>query len=100
MYGARTIKVCTLGIEEGRCKYCRDRILWATTASAPGKPARTLPFTWPRPWPISAERNDETGLDFEVWPREKLHFTTCARQPARTKKTTSGRAVAGRGESA
>jgi len=89
MHRSRLICVVTAGISEARCKYCRDRIVWATTASQRGKPSRTLPFTWPRPFPLRQERNDETGIGFEYWPAEKLHFVTCPHQPVRKKKATS-----------
>lgn len=83
MYHQRLICVSTLGISEGRCKYCGDRLVWANTASEKGKPSRTLPFTWPRPWPIRAEVNGETGIGFEWWATEKLHFVTCTAKPTR-----------------
>lgn len=82
---SRTVVVVASTVTHGRCRYCHDPILWATTASTPGQRARTLPFNRPRPYPLSTTRNDEIGLVFEAWPSSSLHFTTCARPPARPK---------------
>lgn len=76
---SRLITIVDRGITRGRCKFCGAAILWVTTASRPGCPARTLPFDLPRPWPLSTDRSDETGLAFEVWPASALHFATCRR---------------------
>lgn len=73
----RLVTVALVGIHEGRCRYCRRRVLWATTQSKPGQRARTLPFDLPRPWPLRTERNNETGIEFEVWPAAAKHFATC-----------------------
>lgn len=83
---ARTVTVVAGTVKDGTCRYCHDRILWATTASAKGRPAKTLPFNRPRPWSLSEQRNDETGVSFEVWPADALHFTTCRNKPAPAKK--------------
>jgi len=85
MYRERLICVTTLGIGEGRCRNCGDRILWVNTASQPGKPSRTLPFSWPRPFAIRSEERGDNGLRFEWWPTDKLHFVTCAHPQPRTK---------------
>jgi hypothetical protein len=90
-YAPRLICVATVGLRDGRCKYCGDRILWVTTASTPGKPSRVLPFSWPRPYPLRHEVNDETGVGFEYWPTEKLHLVTCARREQRPRRS-AGRA--------
>jgi hypothetical protein len=79
----RLITIVDRGISRGRCKFCRAPILWVTTASRPGSPARTLPFDLPRPWPLSTDRNDDTGLAFETWPASALHFATCPRTDQR-----------------
>lgn len=74
----RLITVITsVGVKQGRCRDCRDPILFAMRASRPGHPAKLLPWNRPRPWPLSTTRNDETGLVCEVWPASALHFTTC-----------------------
>lgn len=87
MRGERLIPVVTsVGVREGRCKYCHDRVLWVTRASTPGQPARGLPFNR-RPWPLRTERNDETGLVVEYWPAAELHFATC-RVPKLKKQAT------------
>lgn len=79
----RTVTIVASTVQPGTCRYCRAHILWATRASQPGAPAKTLPFNRPRPWPLSTTRNDETGLTFEVWPAEALHFVSCPHQPPR-----------------
>lgn len=94
MFPPRLVGIVALGITEARCKYCRDRILWVTTASEPGKPSRTLPFTYPRPFPVRVETN-AAGIRFEYWPRESLHLLTCRRQPTTTTTKTFSRAVSG-----
>lgn len=86
MFPPRLVGIVALGITEARCKYCRERILWVTTASEPGKPSRTLPFTYPRPFPVRVETN-AAGIQFEYWPRESLHLLTCRRQPTTTTNT-------------
>jgi hypothetical protein len=81
------VVVASLGVSPGKCKYCGGAILWATTASRPGHPAKTVPWNRPRPWPtVTPVRNDETGLTFESWPASALHFTTCTRRPERSTK--------------
>lgn len=73
----RLIRVVTsVGVTEARCKFCRDRILWVTRASAPGRPARALPFNRPRPWPLEVDET-ESGLVIETWPASALHLGTC-----------------------
>lgn len=83
---ARTLTIVASTIKDGRCRYCHDPIIWATTASEPGRIAKTLPFNRPRPFPLRTERNDEIGLVFEVWPSAALHFTTCKHRPAKPKR--------------
>lgn len=93
MRGERLIPVVTsVGVQEGRCRTCGQRILWATRASTPGRPAKTLPWTPPRPWPLRSDRNDETGLVIEYWPAGSLHFATC-KFPTTKKKTQAAREV-------
>lgn len=77
---SHTITVVASNAKEGRCRYCRERILWVTTASEPRRPARTLPFNVPRPIPLSVRRNDESGIVFEVWSSASLHTETCRRR--------------------
>lgn len=79
MMRTATIRVVAGSVHKGRCRYhgCRQPILWAVVASEPGRPARTLPFTAPAPWPLSTTETDR-GVRFEVWPREALHAHTCA----------------------
>lgn len=88
----RTVQVVSsIPVKEGRCKYCRARILFAMRASRPGHPAMLLPFDPPRPWPLSHVRNDETGLVIETWPAAALHFTTCTHKPVRKFRPRRGR---------
>ncbi len=82
----QTVLVVANSVKEGRCRFCRDRILWAIRASTPGHPAKSMPFNPPRPFVISAEQNDETGLVFERWPLEQSHFNTCRRRPKAAKR--------------
>jgi hypothetical protein len=78
----RTIMVVSsVEMGRGKCRYCGAPVLWVTTASQPGRPARTLPFDPPRPWPLRTDRNDDTGVAFEVWPTSALHFASCKQQP-------------------
>lgn len=74
---ARSIMVVTSGATRGRCKYCRDQILWVTSASRPGAPAKSLAFSLPAPQPLEVRRNDETRVTFEAWPLAALHVVTC-----------------------
>lgn len=73
----RLITVTTRGMQRSRCRDCRQPILWVTTQSRPRHPAKRLPFNLPRPFPLRTERNEETGVEFEVWPAIALHFRTC-----------------------
>lgn len=82
----RLVTIAAVTVSRGTCRYCGQGVLWATTASRPGYPSKTLPFNPPRPFPLSTRRNDETGVVFEDWPRAALHVITCKRQPARRSK--------------
>lgn len=93
MHWDRLLTIVASSVTRGRCRYCRQPIVWATTASEPGKPARSLPFTAPRPFPLSVTRNDDTGVAFEHWPKAALHFKSCAYRPPR--KRTAKRSGAG-----
>jgi hypothetical protein len=84
MQGRLVTVVTSIAMPTGRCRYCGRSIFWATTASRPGHPSKTLPFDLPRPWPLRTERNDDTGLAFEIWPSSSLHFTTCPSRQARS----------------
>lgn len=78
----RTVTIVASSVKPGRCKFCKGPILWATRAASPGRPARGLPFSLPRPWPLSTSTNEETGIAFEVWPTSALHLETCPKQGA------------------
>lgn len=84
MHWSRLITVVASSLERGRCRYCGAPILWATTTSSPGHPAKSLPFSVPRPFPLSVTRNDETGVVFEHWPKAALHFRSCPDRPKQT----------------
>lgn len=88
MHVPRVIGIVASSVTRGRCRYCQQPIVWAITESKPGRPARTLPFDAPRPWPLSETRNDETGVVFEYWPTMALHLRTCPHQPIRRKSKT------------
>jgi len=77
MWSPYMITIVAAGFNRGTCRYCGAPILWVTTASEPGKPSRTLPFSTPRPRPLSVSRNDDTGVVFENWPRASLHSRSC-----------------------
>lgn len=73
----------------GRCRYCRKRIVWAKVAPH----GKSMPFDR-EPIYAPSTRNPDTGVEFEVWPDDLLHFTTCPRQPERKqKRATSTRAL-------
>jgi hypothetical protein len=83
MYIDRTIPVVPDRVHrKGRCRYCRRPVIWATTPTRVGKRARCLPFD-ARPVPLRRERNDETGVVIEFWPRASLHVVTCPKHPPR-----------------
>ena len=77
----RSILVVASGATRGRCTYCRDRILWVTSASRPGSRAKALAFNLPAPAPLAVRRNDETRVTFEEWPLAALHVVTCRARP-------------------
>lgn len=85
MSGERLLPVVTsIGVNPGRCKYCGQRIYWATLARmGHGRPARVMPWN-SKPIPARTERNDETRTVIEYWPAGELHFKTCQEQPDRT----------------
>lgn len=85
MYRSHLITIVASSVRRGTCKYCSRPIVWATVASRPGQPAKDLPFTAPRPFPVSG-LTAETGVTFEEWPRGALHFVTCAHRPPRRRK--------------
>lgn len=81
--------VTSAPVTRGRCKYCRQPIVWATVASrGHGLPAKTLPFSR-RPIPERSERNDETGLTIEWWPAGELHFKHCKNHPASDRRRST-----------
>lgn len=55
----------------GTCKYCHRRIQWATTAPH----GKVLPFD-PDVF-VATTTKAENGVQWEFWPREKLHFISC-----------------------
>lgn len=68
----------------GKCKFCRQRIVWATTAPH----GKTLPFD--REPVYAPELRTENGLVFERWPVDTLHIVTCkSRPPATSRKHRS-----------
>lgn len=78
---ARSIWVVVSGAERARCKWCRDQILWVTSASRPGARAKALAFNVPAPQALERRRNDETRVVFESWPLAALHAITCRARP-------------------
>lgn len=83
--------VVSVGLREGRCHFCRARILWATVASRKGRKAKTLPFDLPKPFPMRTDRDADTGITVEWWPEASLHFTSCTNRPQATRAKTEER---------
>lgn len=65
--------------QRGRCRYCRQRVVFAICAPY----GKRLPFDRE---PIYAAEitNPDTGVRFEVWPTELLHVINCPRRKQAT----------------
>lgn len=72
---------------KGRCRDCRRRVVFVTTASTRKQPARGMAFDWPKPFPTRTEVNDATGITFEYWPTANRHIYSC---PMRRREGSSG----------
>ncbi len=74
--GERPLTILAGSRGAGRCRDCRNRVIWVTT-SPKGK---SVPFD-SEPLVLRAFENDR-GVRFEVVEREGIHFGTCpAKQP-------------------
>lgn len=83
MHQPRIVQVVSASVHAGTCRYCRQPITWAITASRPGRPSRSIPFNWPKPIALHASENASTGVQFEAWPTAEIHLASCRLQPPR-----------------
>lgn len=86
MHQPRIVQIVASSVQAGTCRYCRAPIVWAVTASRPGKPSRSIPFNSPRPIALHASENATTGVQFESWPTVEIHLTTCRQAPSRRRE--------------
>lgn len=86
---ARTISVLANRRSPGHCKFCGKPIEWAVKQSTERRQggrniAKNVPLN-PNAMTLRIERS-EGGVKFEVLDAGALHFTTCTKKPAPTKR--------------
>lgn len=78
--GSHTFRVVKGSAKPGRCRDCRHPIVWAVAVTRKG--AKALPFS-KEPFYAPTERAD-TGVVYERWPSDLLHFISCSHARPRT----------------
>lgn len=62
-----------------RCRYCRQPIVWMTTA----RNRKPIAMNGHEPAPLRTEREAGTGATIEIHDRAAVHFETCEKRPVR-----------------
>jgi len=81
----RYVYVVSWNRHDGRCKYCRQSIVWATTARG-----KMLPLN-PGAFILEVKRDPETRVRYDVLEADASHIVTCANRPPRRGKSARKR---------